>query len=105
MADTIPHRTEGEGVLLDHVPKTVKRILDLGTGNGRLLKLLKIDRPQAQSIALDFSPTMLAAVTAEFADDSTVQVIAHNLDEPLPPLRTFNAMVSSFQLCYSSSDP
>jgi tRNA (cmo5U34)-methyltransferase len=98
MADTIPHRTEGEGVLLDHVPKTVQRILDLGTGNGRLLKLLKIDRPQAQSIALDFSPTMLAAATAEFANDSTVQIITHNLDEPLPPLGTFDAVVSSFAI-------
>ena len=28
-ADQIPHRTEGEAMLLDQVPKTVKRILDL----------------------------------------------------------------------------
>jgi tRNA (cmo5U34)-methyltransferase len=45
IADTIPHRTKGEGVLLDRVPKPVQPILDLGTGNGRLLSLLKIDRP------------------------------------------------------------
>jgi tRNA (cmo5U34)-methyltransferase len=98
IADTLPHRTEGEGVLLDHVPKTVQRILDLGTGNGRLLSLLKIDRPQAKSIALDFSPTMLEAAKTQFADDDTVQVIAHNLDEPLPTLGTFDAVVSSFAI-------
>ncbi len=98
IADTIPHRTEGEGVLLDHVPKTVQRILDLGTGNGRLLSLLKIDRPQAKSIALDFSPTMLEAAKTQLADDNTVQVMAHNLDQPLPSLGTFDAVVSSFAI-------
>lgn len=97
-ADTIPHRTEGEAVLLDHVPKTVKRILDLGTGNGRLMALLKIDRTQAQGIAIDFSPTMLEAAKTTFADHPSVQVIAHNLDHPLPDLGTFDAVVSSFAI-------
>jgi tRNA (cmo5U34)-methyltransferase len=97
-ADTIPHRRAGEGVLLDHVSKTVQRILDLGTGDGRLLALLKIDRPQAHSIALDFSPTMLQAARNRFADDSTVQIIEHNLDETLPTLSKFDAIVSSFAI-------
>jgi tRNA (cmo5U34)-methyltransferase len=98
IADKIPHRTEGEGVLLDHVPKTVRRILDLGTGDGRLLALLKLDRPQTKSVALDFSPTMLDAVTTRFADDDTVQIVAHNLDDPLPDLGQFDAIVSSFAI-------
>lgn len=103
-ADSIPHRTEGEAVLLEHVPKTVKRILDLGTGDGRLLGLLKIDRPQAQSIAIDFSATMLEAVKTRFTDDPNVQVIAHNLDNPLPELGSFDAVVSSFAIHHLTDD-
>src|SRR5258708_13480115 len=55
-ADSLPHRTEGEAVLLEHVPLTTRRILDLGTGDGRLLALLKLDRPSASGVALDFPP-------------------------------------------------
>lgn len=97
-ADRIPHRTEGEAELLRQVPTTVRRILDLGTGDGRLLSLLKIDRPDAKSVALDFSPTMLEAVRDRFAQDATVQVLDHNLDDPLPDLGTFDAIVSSFAI-------
>ena len=103
-ADRLPHRTEGEAVLLEHLPKTVKRVLDLGTGDGRLLALLKIDRPHIQSIAVDFSPTMLDAVKTRFADDSTVEVIAHNLDQPLPELGSFDAVVSSFAIHHLMHD-
>lgn len=97
-ADQIPQRTEGEAVLLEQVPRPARRILDLGTGDGRLLALLKIDRPQSNCIALDFSPTMLAAARQRFADDSTVEVIEHNLDQPLPNLGQFDAVVSSFAI-------
>jgi tRNA (cmo5U34)-methyltransferase len=97
-ADRIPHRTEGEAELLHQVPTTVRRILDLGTGDGRLLSLLKIDRPEVKSVALDFSPTMLEAVRNRFAQDATVQILDHNLDNPLPDLGTFDAIVSSFAI-------
>ncbi len=97
-ADNIPHRTEGEAVLLEEVPKTVKRILDLGTGDGRLLALLKIERPTVSCVAVDFSPTMLEAVKSRFKNDSTVEIIDHNLDETLPELNTFDAVVSSFAI-------
>ena len=36
---------QGEAALLDFVPKDARRILDLGAGDGRLLALLRIDRP------------------------------------------------------------
>ncbi|MEG4318671.1 MULTISPECIES: class I SAM-dependent methyltransferase [unclassified Microcoleus] len=97
-ADGIPHRTEGEAVLLEEVPPTVRRILDVGTGDGRLLGLLKCDRPLVESVAIDFSPTMLEKVRTRFADDNTVTVIEHNFDQPLPDLGKFDAIVSSFAI-------
>lgn len=103
-ADTIPHRTEGEAVLLAHVPQTVKRILDLGTGDGRLLALLKIERPQVKSVAVDFSPTMLNAVRERFAADDTVKIVDHNLDAPLPDFGHFDAVVSSFAIHHLEHD-
>ena len=103
-ADQIPHRTEGEAVVLDHVPQNVRRILDLGTGDGRLLALLKINRPQASGIALDFSPTMLATVRSRFSEDTTVEIMEHNLDLPLPFLGCFDAVVSSFAIHHCTNE-
>ena len=96
--DTVPHRTEGEAVLLDCIPKNVDRILDLGSGDGRLLRLLKVDRPHARAVAVDFSPVMLAALRKSFADDLRVTIVEHNLDDLLPDLAGFDAVVSSFAI-------
>ena len=81
-ADNIPHRTEGEAVLLDYVPKGAGRILDLGTGNGHLIRLLKIDRPKMEAVALDTSPIMLRAARKQFDNDSSIKVIEHDLNFP-----------------------
>ncbi len=103
-ADRLPHRTEGEAVLLAHVPGNVRRILDLGTGDGRLLALLLTDRPQACSVALDFSSTMLQRATDRFAANPRISVIVHNLNEPLPQLGQFDAIVSGFAIHHCSHE-
>ena len=98
-ADTLPHRTEGEAELLACLPPPVSRVLDLGSGDGRLLALVKLARPNASAIALDFSPTMIEQLEARFARDPSVQVVVHDLDNPLPAsLGTFDAIVSSFAI-------
>lgn len=104
LADGIPHRTEGEAVLLEFIPQKVERILDLGTGDGRLLALARIGRRDTNGIALDFSPTMLDAARERFRGDDKVQVLEHNLDHPLPDLGRFDVIVSSFAIHHCSDE-
>jgi len=101
-ADSISHRNEGESALLEFIPRTTRRVLDLGTGDGRLLSLVlpslvRHEHP-AKAVALDFSPAMLEAAGKRFAGESSVSVIAHNLDDPLPALGKFDAVISSFAI-------
>lgn len=97
-ADEFPHRLEGEGVLLEHVPHDARRILDLGTGDGRLLGLLREDRPEMLAVGVDFSELMLAAARKRFADEERIELVEHDLAEPLPALGRFDAVVSSFAI-------
>ena len=64
--------------VLDHVPRDARRILDLGTGDGRLLALLRMDGPGS----------------ARFADQASVEFVRHDLAEPMPDLGSFDAVVS-----------
>jgi tRNA (cmo5U34)-methyltransferase len=97
-ADSIPHRVEGEATLLELIPEKPRRILDLGSGAGRLLALVKAARPAAQFVALDFSTTMIEELRRLFGSDPAVQIVAHDFDRLLPDLGTFDAVVSSFAI-------
>jgi tRNA (cmo5U34)-methyltransferase len=91
-------RAEGESVLLEQVPASATRILDLGTGNGRLLGLLGAERPTMAGVGLDRSELMLAAARGRFAGDERIEILAHDLNEELPALGPFDAIVSSFAI-------
>ncbi|MGA3061219.1 MAG: class I SAM-dependent methyltransferase [Candidatus Bathyarchaeia archaeon] len=99
-ADKLSHRTEAERVLLDQIPAHTQRILDLGTGDGRLLSLVKLNRPEAEGIALDFSEPMLEQARKRFAHDKRVTVMKHDFSFPLPSkqLGCFDAVVSSLAI-------
>ncbi len=98
-ADKLPHRTEGERALLDQIPSTAKRVLDLGTGDGRLLALVLIHNPTAKGVALDFSDPMLVQAKKRFGEDSRVSIVKHDFSLTLPPdIGNFDAVVSSLAI-------
>jgi tRNA (cmo5U34)-methyltransferase len=97
-ADLISHRGEGEAALLEFIPPKTRTILDLGTGDGRLLALVRSAHPGTKAVAVDFSPAMLEAVLRRFAGDMIVRVVEHNMDSSLPQLGQFDAVISSFAI-------
>ncbi len=98
LADAVPHRAEGESVLLGEIPRDARRVLDLGTGDGRLLALLQPGRPQLRGVGLDFSDVMLEAAARRFAGDERIELVQHNLVDPLSGLGRFDAVVSSMAI-------
>jgi tRNA (cmo5U34)-methyltransferase len=107
-ADLISHRGVGEAALLEFIPRSTRRILDLGTGDGRLLALVRAElireegarreHPGTEAVAVDFSPTMLDEVRKRFSGEPSVRVVDHNLDGPLPTMGKFDAVISSFAI-------
>ncbi len=99
-ADKLPHRTDAEKVLFDQIPEGTKRVLDLGTGDGRTLSLVKLTFPNIEGVALDFSDAMLEKAKKRFANDSTIKVVKHDFSLPLPmqQLGYFDAIVSSLAI-------
>ncbi|MEA2191418.1 MAG: tRNA (cmo5U34)-methyltransferase [Solirubrobacteraceae bacterium] len=96
--DPLGHRAQGEGVLCEQVPCDARRVLDLGTGDGRLLALLRADRPGMIGVGLDFSELMLDAARTRFAGDERIELVEHDLVEPLPALGSFDVVVSSMAI-------
>ena len=85
-------------MLSEQVPRDARRILDLGTGDGRLLALLQADRPQTLGVGLDFSELMLEWARKRFDDDERIELVKHDLTEPLPALGRFDVVVSSMAI-------
>ena len=99
-AHKLPHRTEGEKVLLENIPNGIERILDLGSGDGRLLSLILLNNSSIkEGIALDFSDPMINRAKNRFKEDKLIKIVKHDFRQPLPnDLGYFDAIVSSLAI-------
>jgi SAM-dependent methyltransferase len=95
----LPHRLEGYDALLEALPGTVRRVLDLGCGDGEVTARVLATHPEASSLACDFSKEMLGRARARLAENAAVVVVDHDLDDALPEeWGTFDAIVSAFAI-------
>lgn len=85
-------------MLVEALPERIDRLLDLGTGDGRLISLVREAHPRARAVGLDLSEPMLARAGARFGGDGSVELRAHDLSEPLPPGERFDAIVSGLAI-------
>lgn len=103
--DDIPFRVQGMAALAEFLPAELGRVLDLGTGDGVTMALVRELRPDATGLAVDFSAEMLELVRARFVSDDGVEVARHDLDEPLPASwGAFDLVVSSFAIHHVDDD-
>jgi tRNA (cmo5U34)-methyltransferase len=100
----IPHRDIAEAMLLDVLPDRVDRFLDLGTGDGRLLSLVRGQYPDAMAIGLDLSEPMLARAAQRFDSDSKVELRLHDLTQPLVELEGVDVVVSGLAIHHLEDD-
>ena len=95
----LPHRLEGYDALLEVLPGTLRRVLDLGCGDGEVTARVLVEHPATEAIACDFSAEMLGRARERFGDVPTVTVVEHDLDGRLPDSwGTFDAIVSAFAI-------
>src|SRR5581483_1224804 len=85
---------EGDRALLELIGPATRRVLDLGTGDGRVLALIAGKLPAIEGVGIDSSELMLSAAAERFAGDSRFTLREHDFAQALPDLGVFDAVVS-----------
>ncbi len=104
LAREIPHRYVAEELLLAALPPKVERFLDLGTGDGRLLALIRAHHPEAVVVGVDSSPPMLDRAHKRFAEDAPIELHQRDLADPLITTGSFDVVVSGLAIHHLEDD-
>jgi tRNA (cmo5U34)-methyltransferase len=102
---TVPQRLAGEAALAEFLPPAPRRALDLGCGDGRLVRLVLEHCPDIEEVVgVDNSPPMLEAVRANVAGDARVTVVDADLREPLGAWGRFDLVTTGFAVHHLPDD-
>lgn len=94
----LPHRDLAEELLLEALPARIERFLDLGTGDGRLLSLVRERHPHARGVGIDASRPMLALAAQRLGGDPLVVLREHDLGLALAESEPVDAVVSGLAI-------
>jgi len=101
--DNLPYRDQGLAVLVRDLDDVLPgRILDLGTGNGHVTRMLLDAHPDSTALCVDLSDDMLRAAAERFAGDERVTLAQHDLDDHVDFDGHFDAIVSSLAIHHVS---
>lgn len=98
--EQLPHAPDAESLLVEHlIPTAVRRVLDLGTGDGHLLAAIGRQHTDVGGVGLDLSPGMVSAARERFAGIERVSFEVHDLMRTLPAgLGEFDLVVSALAI-------
>ncbi len=96
----LPHAAAAERMIVEHLIRgEVERILDLGSGDGRMIAVLRERWPKATAVGLDLSPPLVEAARQRFEGSEGVRLEVHDLMQPLPgDLGKFDVVVSALSI-------
>lgn len=89
-------------MLLEALPERVDCFLDLGTGDGQLVSVVRSRHPRAEGVGLDYSIPMLERGRRRFRGDDGIELRLHDMRECLPDLGVFDLVVSGFAIHHVS---
>jgi len=98
--EELPHAADAEAMLVEHlIDGEVGRILDLGSGDGHMIAVLRERWPSAAAVGLDLSPALVEAAQQRFDGAKEVSIEGHDLMQPLPSaLGQFDVVVSALAI-------
>jgi tRNA (cmo5U34)-methyltransferase len=102
---TLEPRLAGEAALVEVLPPSPRRVLDLGCGDGRVAALVLDARPDVDAlVAVDASRPMLERARSRFASEPRVDVREWDLARPIGAVGQFDLIVSGFAIHHLLDD-